>query len=147
MDVHRVGLTKERLAVMPTAERTTLLLLGHACNEINVLSKLILLVRKQPHPIQLVDHVEAGQTFVLLRILIGKLHEAWEFFKARLEADSGIRSKYLASLSDESSEAVKALNTHFGQGSVLTKIRNKISFHYRDEDDLTERNFQRLAAS
>jgi hypothetical protein len=147
MEVHRVNLTKERLAAMPTAERTALLLLGHACNEINVLSKLILMARKQSHAIQFVDHVEAAQTFVLMRLLIGKLHEAWEFFKARLQADAQIRSKYLSALSNEASEALKELNKHFGQGSVLTKIRNKISFHYKDEDNLTETNFQRLPAS
>ena len=144
MEVHRVNLTKPRLAAMPAAERSVLFLLGHASNEINVLSKLILMARKQPHPIQFVDHVEAGQTFILMRLLIGKLHEAWEFFKRRLQADAQIRSKYLLDLSGSAGEALKELNKHFGQGSVLTKIRNKISFHYSDEDDLTEANFQRL---
>ena len=79
---------------MPTAERTALLLLGHACNEINVLSKLILMARKQSHAIQFVDHVEAAQTFVLMRLLIGKLHEAWEFFKARLQTHKSGESIY-----------------------------------------------------
>ena len=90
MEVHRVNLTKARLAAMPAAERTALLLLGHASNEINVLSKLILMARKQPPAIQLVDHVEAAQTFVVMRLLIGKLHEAWELFKTRIQADATI---------------------------------------------------------
>jgi hypothetical protein len=101
MRVHRVNLTKARLAAMPIAERTALLLLGHAANEINVLSKLILMSRKQPPAIQLVDHVEAAQTFVVMRLLIGKLHEAWEMFKARLQADAQIRSKYLSAPTGE----------------------------------------------
>jgi hypothetical protein len=147
MEVHRVNLTKARLATMPAADRTALLLLGHASNEINVLSKLILMARKQPPAIQLVDHVEAAQTFVVMRLLIGKLHEAWELFKTRIQADATIRSKYLAGLTAEGSQALKELNKHFGQGSVLTKIRNKISFHYKDEDNLTEANFQRLPAA
>jgi hypothetical protein len=37
------------------------------------------------------------------------------------------------------------LNRHFGQGSALTAIRNRISFHYTDKDNLTEENFQQLA--
>jgi len=37
------------------------------------------------------------------------------------------------------------LNRHFGQGSALTAIRNRISFHYRDKDNLTEASFQQLA--
>jgi hypothetical protein len=147
MEVHRVNLTKARLATMPAAERTALLLLGHANNEINVLSKLILMARKQPPAIQLVDHVEAAQTFVVMRLLIGKLHEAWELFKTRIQADATIRSKYLAGLTTEGSQALTELNKHFAQGSVLTKIRNKISFHYKDEDNLTEANFHRLPAT
>jgi hypothetical protein len=39
------------------------------------------------------------------------------------------------------------LNRHFGAGSALTAIRNQISFHYSDKENLTERNFQQLAES
>jgi hypothetical protein len=46
MEIHRVRLTKEKLTAMPEAERSLLLLLGHATNEISVLSKLILMARK-----------------------------------------------------------------------------------------------------
>jgi hypothetical protein len=81
MQVHRVNLTKTKLAAMPAAERAILLLLGHASNEINVLSKLILMARKDDPAIKLVDHVEMGQIFIVMRLLIGKLHEAWELFK------------------------------------------------------------------
>jgi hypothetical protein len=66
MQVHRINLTKNKLAAMPSAERAALLLLGHASNEINVLPKLILMVRKDEPPIKLVDHVESGQIFVLM---------------------------------------------------------------------------------
>jgi hypothetical protein len=82
-EIHRVFLTKTKLAAMPEAERSLLLLLGHASNEINVLSKLILMTRKDQPAIQLIDHVEAGQIFILLRVLIGKLHEAWRLFQKR----------------------------------------------------------------
>jgi hypothetical protein len=60
-EIHRVNLTKAKLAAMPHAERSLLLLLGHASNEINVLSKLILMARKDEPEIKLIDHVEAGQ--------------------------------------------------------------------------------------
>src|SRR5260221_9485069 len=75
-EIHRVNLTKSKLTAMPQAERSLLLLLGHANNEINVLSKLILMARKDKPEIKLIDHVEAGQVFIILRVLIGKLHEA-----------------------------------------------------------------------
>jgi hypothetical protein len=77
MELHRVILTKSKLAALPQAERSLLLLLGHASNEINVLSKLILMtVRKNAPPSGIADHVESGQVCVLLRALVGQLHEA-----------------------------------------------------------------------
>jgi hypothetical protein len=37
------------------------------------------------------------------------------------------------------------LKRHFGAGSPLSAIRNKISFHYSDKENLTEASFQQLA--
>lgn len=82
-EIHRVNLTKAKLASMPQAERSLLLLLDHANNEINVLSKLILMARKDEPEIKLIDHVETGQVFIIMRVLIGKLHEAWLLFIRR----------------------------------------------------------------
>jgi hypothetical protein len=44
MKLRTVILTKTDLAALPRAEHSLGLLLGHASNEINVLSKLILMV-------------------------------------------------------------------------------------------------------
>lgn len=145
MDVHHVELDRGKLAAMPEAERVLLLLLAHANNEINVLTKLIMMMRKDDPPSPIIDHVEAGQTFILMRLLIGKLHEAWELFKDRVQSNPTIRAKYIPQLQPEAANALQALNRHFGQGSALTAIRNKISFHYTDKDNLTETNFQQLA--
>jgi hypothetical protein len=145
MDVHCVELDRGKLAAMPEAERVLLLLLAHASNEINVLTKLILMMRKDDPPSPIVDHVEAGQTFILMRLMIGKLHEAWELFKSRVQSDPAIKAKYIPQLQPEAANALQALNRHFGHGSALTAIRNKISFHYTDKDNLTGANFQQLA--
>jgi hypothetical protein len=75
---------------MPESERVLLLLLAHANNEINVLSKLILMLRKDNPPSPIHDAVEGAQTFILLRLLIGKLHEAWELFKNRAQSNRSI---------------------------------------------------------
>src|SRR5262249_43230227 len=68
MKIRRVILTKSDLGALPQTERSLLLLLGHASNEINVLSKLILmLTRKDTPPSRIANNVEAGQVCVLLR--------------------------------------------------------------------------------
>ena len=126
MELHRVILTKSNLVALPQAERSLLLLLlGHASNEINVLSKLILMVtRKDEAPSQIANNVEAGQACVLLRVLVGQLHEAWELFKKRVQADRPLFDKYVPQLDGDGAAALGNLNRHFGAGSPVTKIRD-----------------------
>lgn len=147
MEVYRATLGRAQLAAMPEPERVLLLLLAHASNEINVLSKLILMMRKDDPPSPIIDHVEAGQTFILMRLLIGKLHEAWELFKNRFQSNRSIATTYIPRLRPDAAAAFQALNRHFGAGSALSAIRNKISFHYSDKENSTETNFQQLPES
>ncbi|QOZ07838.1 hypothetical protein [Bradyrhizobium sp. CCBAU 51765] len=102
------------------------------------------MMRKGDPPTQVEDFTEGGQVFIIMRILIGKLHEAWELFKARAQSNKNISEKYLTKLEDEAAEALKKLNEYFGKKNAVTEIRNKVAFHYKDKDDLMEENFQRL---
>lgn len=86
-EIYQIDLTKKHLAAVPEAERWLLLLLGHATNEINVFEKIILISGQGTSALQFVDHVQAGQTFILMRTLIGKLHEARELFRTRFLSD------------------------------------------------------------
>jgi hypothetical protein len=147
MEVHRVVLNRAQLAAMPESERVLLLLLAHASNEINVLSKLILMVRKDHSPSPIHDAVETGQAFILIRLLIGKLHEAWELFKSRAQSNRSIATTLIPNLKPEAVAALEALNRRFGAGSPLSTIRNKVSFHYKDNENLTEASFLQLAQS
>src|SRR3954464_6155099 len=93
--IEMVSLPKERLARLPATERQLLLLLGHAENEISFISKLVVMCRQRRPTIhvisklggqsrqrfprgQLMEYAQAAQILILLRVLIGKLHEAWE---------------------------------------------------------------------
>jgi hypothetical protein len=147
LEIHRVLLTKPKLAAMPKEERVLLLLMGHATNEINVFSKLILMMRKDDPPSQIEDFVEGGQIFIVMRILVGKLHEAWDMFKNHAQSNKEIATTYLKGMKGEGQQALKALNEHFGKKNPITDVRNKVSFHYSDKDDLIEQNFQRLPES
>ena len=144
IEIHRVIFTKKQLADIPKDERSLLLLMGHATNELNVLSKFILMMRKDDPPTQVEDFTEGGQIFIVMRVLIGKLHEAWELLKARAQSNKNVSEKYLKKLDDEAAAALKTLNEYFGKKNAVTEIRNKVAFHYKDKDDLIEENFQRL---
>jgi hypothetical protein len=146
MKLYTVILTKSKLATLPQAERSLLLLLGHASNEINVLTKLILMVRKDRPPSRIAGRVEAGQACVLLRVLVGQLHEAWELFRKRVQSDRSM-TKYVRRLDRDGAAALANLKKHFGGGSSLTQIRNKVAVHYSDDHNLTEQSFQAVAAT
>ena len=143
-EIYQLTLTKKSLAAMPPAERRLLLLLGHATNEISVLQKLILVSGQFGTPHKFVDHVQSGQTLILMRVLIGKLYEAWELFKTRFQADQQIRTRDQPKFNAEALAALADLNKHFSTHSPLRLIRNRFSFHYKDEGDLVEQSFQQI---
>jgi hypothetical protein len=76
---------------------------------------------------------------------VGQLHEAWELFRKRVQANRPLHDKYIPRLDTDGVAALNNLNRHFGGGSPLTKIRSKVAFHYSDDDDLTEQSFQAVA--
>ena len=147
MHVYHATIDRAKLAALPENERVLLLLLAHASNELNVLTKLILMSRKDDPASPIIDQVEAGQSFVFIRLLAGKLHEAWELFKVRVQSDRAISTAFLPKLRLPAADALISLKRHFGQGSVLTAIRNNVSFHYSDKANLIEASFQELPAS
>ena len=140
--VYQVNFTKEKLAAMPADERRLLLLLGAAFNEINVLINLILMASQATPDLKLVDDVQTGQVFVLIRTLGGKLYEAWDLFTKRFQSAPLISAKYRPRLNAEATTALEGLNKHFGRGSPLYSIRNAFCFHYDDKFDLVEKSFQ-----
>ncbi len=143
-EIYQIDLTKKQLATMPDAERRLLLLLGHATNEINVFQKLILMSGQGTRTLRFVDHVQAGQPLILMRTLIGKLHEAWELFRTRFLSDRQVAELYLPKLNAEALAALESLKRHFGKQSPLTLIRNRFSFHYKDDWDRVEESFQEI---
>lgn len=141
IEIFQIDLTKEKLAAMPPPERQLLLLLGHASNEMNVFRKLILMNKREAFEHKLTDHVQAGQICILLRTLVGKLHEAWHLFVTRFQANHQMSAEYLPKLSQEAVDALEELKKHFGKNSPLTHIRNKFSFHYLDKENRIEARF------
>src|SRR5262245_61827710 len=111
MKITRVQLSRKHLEAMPRAERTAVLLLGHACNEIGVLQKIILVATAYKTPTsKVIDQVQGAQVLILLRVLVGKLHEAWRLFTKRGQP---LRIKYLPQLSAEATELLNSLGRHF----------------------------------
>lgn len=72
------------LAEMPEAERVFVVVLGNISNEINVLQKLIMMahdLEDDPEPAEIQGRT--AQTMCLLRVLAGKLYEAYRTISER----------------------------------------------------------------
>src|SRR5687767_11689951 len=142
IEVYKIDLTKKNLEAMPAKERQLLLLLGHAANEINILQKLSVMAScRAENSDELVNHVEDGQFFILMLILIGKLREARKLFHRRFQKATDdnkcIIEKYLPKLQADCDAklAMDKLDDLLGQNSTFDAIRNKLSFHYDDKDN------------
>jgi hypothetical protein len=146
MKIYQVKLSKGALALMPPEERKLLLLLGHVNNELNVLSKLTIMSGEQESN-KVVGLVQTGQTVILMRIHIGKLFEAWLLFSQRVLGNMLQMQKYLDKISEEAKKSRVEIQKQFGRNGQFADIRNKISFHYKDDNDLIEQNFQSLPES
>jgi len=134
------------MASMPEEERVLLLLLGHAANELGVLTKLVILAGNAKETGRFVDYIHSHQTLILLRLLIGKLHETWKLFRINfLESGTGVAKRYRASLGGEVNDAIDDLKRHF-KSSPLTDIRDDSAFHAPSPADI-ERAFQALPDS
>ena len=101
MKITSVKLTKKILECLSANDRTLLLLLGNVSNEINVLQKLIMMVRKGNPRSRIVDIVEAGQALIFMRMLVGKLHEARVLVDKRVNGDERFEGSFAALSEDE----------------------------------------------
>lgn len=129
MKINKIELTKDDLFELPANERVFLVYAGHALNELNMLSRLI--VFSMP-----IRRGEAERQFMviqsqmLLRILAGKLHEMWVLF-GKVYYKSKLSSTLKDQLSEESARALQELNEYFSKElSSVTEIRHLHAFHY-----------------
>jgi hypothetical protein len=132
--------SKQSLAKIPAEERAFLFFLGHAINEISVLSKITYMSGNiVPEGHTLVEHVHVGQTLILLRILTGKIHEAWDRLRA-----SPVRNIFRDDLSPDEKDAEKALNKAMDGNKFILAIRN-VSFHYPKDSARLDDAFNALS--
>lgn len=128
ISLHRIQLTRAHLDSVPTAERRLLVLVAHAANEINTLSKLFHFAASASDD-GIVGHAERAQALVLGRVLTGKIYEFWKLLKASFFGTQLSRD-YEPLFDDESREALGNLKKYFGRENLIAIVRNKFAFHY-----------------
>ncbi len=129
MRLQRMNFNLEQLRGIPDGERSLVVLLCHALNEVNTLNKLFFLcTRIDPEP-RWIAHCQAAQAFVLARQLVGKLNEAWAVVQ-RGYFGTKLSMTYAELLESSATEALSYLKAYFGRKNLLNEVRNDFAFHY-----------------
>jgi hypothetical protein len=137
VEVYKIALPKDKLMAMPEKERSLMMLLGYASNQINFFTKLVLLSSNKDPSTEMEQKLSGGQTQMSLRILIGVLNEAWELVRKRfLGAPFG--KTYRPLLDKEGTDALARLNKRTGAGGLFSELRNTWIFHHPDESGAAE---------
>lgn len=126
----KIRVDTKALSKLPLAERTLLIGLWHATNELNALRKLILLSSNNRTRGRLESDAKALVSVLLVKTFAVKSMEAWEFFK---EAQNfpDFKEKYLQhQISAELIEAKNKLGSYFGKKNLLYEVRTKLGAHY-----------------
>lgn len=132
MEIKRLTFIAETLNNLPEQERKLVLVLGHALNEINVLSKFIRILNNFDSETEILKQTNGCQSLLIVRTLIGKLYEAWNIFKNGYNSKE-IGNKYSSSFNEETRDRLKQLNKYFGRKNLIARVRNEFSFHYELE--------------
>lgn len=127
--LHQFELTKAQLGQMPEAERNLLVMLAHAANEMNVLSKLFHYCAGNRSEEHVLERAENAQALLMGRLLTGKLYEFWNLLQAGYFGSTLSRA-YNDSISDEGRTAIDAMRRYFGRDNLIARVRNGHAFHY-----------------
>jgi hypothetical protein len=133
-ELQRIRLTKADLDRIPADERFFYVMAGHLANDVNILGKLLIGALnnwKSRGERREGPRLDAGlaQTFLLLKLLAGRLHEAYILVGSHYFS-KGFREKYEGNMSKKAIHARHYFSAYFGGNSnIITSIRNKFAFH------------------
>jgi hypothetical protein len=137
VELQRISITKADLDRIPADERFFYLMAGQLANDGNILGKLLIGAfntwrgehREEPRR-------DAGlaQTFLLLKLLAGRLHEANSLIGSHYFSKR-FHTKYESHMSKNAVEARRQFSGYFGGNSnIITPIRQKFAFHFGREE-------------
>jgi hypothetical protein len=129
MKLFHIKFDKKQLDRIPEAERTLLILLAHAANELSVLTKLFQFSSKHEANSEMEIEARNAQAMALGRILTGKLYECWKIFpKAFFSAQ--LSKSYEQKFDTDATKALASLKKYFSATNLIATVRNSQAFHY-----------------
>lgn len=134
MVLNKILISREKLSSIPKSERLFFIEIGNLLNEMNTLQKVIFIAGKHTEE-PLERRGRNLQALFFVRILAGKLSEAWEllrrdFFGAKLSQE------YETRMDAEAKKSLETLKSYFSRQNLIHRIRNDFAFHYSSPEDL-----------
>jgi hypothetical protein len=129
MRVQRIGFSVEQLRGIPEEERSLIVVLAHALNEVNTLNKLLFFCTQFDQEPRWVANAQAAQALIVARPIAGKLNEAWAALQAGYFGTK-LTKTYGVLLESSATEALDYLKKYFGRKNLLNEVRNNFAFHY-----------------
>ena len=127
--LHHLRLTQQQLDGIPDDERRLLILLGHAFNELNILTKLFQYTASASASDRALLDAENAQALVIARVLTGKIYECWKLLQSAFFA-TALSKTYVPQLDTDGASALAAVKRYFGRSNAIEAMRNEFAFHY-----------------
>lgn len=142
IEVHSLAYTKGDLDKAPSDERMFYIMAGSVANDLAILHKALLAAKDtQSFGNAIAKQGNSVVTGFILRMLSGRLVEAWKLTRSNKEL---ISESYHHDLTSDAQKAYSSICEYFTNGSLLTKVRNKLGFHH--DRDLVEQAYASLDA-
>jgi len=133
IEIGKIKISKDEILGIPEDERKQFLLASCLVNDIHHILDISRVSLLQKSKNNIMDEHYKSQVIFVVTLLIGKLKEGHEIFRKNFHSTESSK-EYLSSLNPESKEFVKEINTGFNKNRWFKEIRNKISFHYDDDE-------------
>lgn len=127
--LHQITLSRAQLDAIPETDRRLLILVAHAANELNILSKLFHFSAKANSSSPPLSQAENAQALVFGRVLTGKIHESWMLLQSAFFGQA-LSKSYEAQFDAEARGALTALKRYFSHNNIIADVRNSHAFHY-----------------
>jgi hypothetical protein len=105
-----------------------LLLVGHAANQLAILTKLVAFSSNWRGYGPVEEAVTAAQTQMFARYSIGVANEAWELIHKRF-VSRPLGRDYRTAISDVGKSALEQLCRYFGAQNLISSVRSNFVFH------------------
>ena len=129
MQIRHLQFKPDQLDDFPKSERALFVVLAHALNEINTINRLVAIGSRYDDSPRWKVHTSFFQALTLSKVLVGKLHEAWQVITKAYHGQK-LGTVYGPKLDDATIGALNNLQRYFGRVNVITTVRNSFAFHY-----------------